>query len=217
MNYYWLLKLTHCSNTCFWCLSFVLKSWMFKIKDLRDHHQRCPEATARGDFASYSCPMRRLLFQNFMYSPFTSIVNVVILSVPSTLKRADNAAPLRTVHCRNLSCMKMEVLDTLCTIAGSETTAVWRFILPKFYSFLYRGGCFLTSEVPALYMHLLYPPVCTGHSSLGPAGFRPSDGVWQFLHLLIPHVPYTFSRFYKFCCYQHCKCTLKSLLGVAGA
>ncbi len=46
--------------------------------------QRCPEATAHGDFASYSCPMRRLLFQNFMYSAVTSIVNVVIFAAYSS-------------------------------------------------------------------------------------------------------------------------------------
>ena len=42
--------------------------------------------TTHSNFASYSCPMRRLLFQNFMYSTVTSIhvVNIVIFATYSS-------------------------------------------------------------------------------------------------------------------------------------
>ncbi len=48
------------------------------------YNQRCPEATAHGDSASYSCPMRRLLLQKFIYSSVSSIVNVVIFAARSS-------------------------------------------------------------------------------------------------------------------------------------
>ena len=46
--------------------------------------QCCPQATAHSDFSSYSCFMRRLLFQDFLYSAISSIVNVVIFAAYSS-------------------------------------------------------------------------------------------------------------------------------------
>ena len=40
--------------------------------------QCCPQAMAPGNFSRYSCPLRCLLFRDFMYSAFPSIANVVI-------------------------------------------------------------------------------------------------------------------------------------------
>ncbi len=42
------------------------------------HLQCSPRAMVHNDFSSYWCPMRYLLFQDFMYSAVPSIVNIVI-------------------------------------------------------------------------------------------------------------------------------------------
>ncbi len=72
----------HRRSTVFFCwnLSLLFKGFI----SFRNEWQRCPEATAHSDFASYSCPMHHLLVQNFMYSAFTSIVNVVIFAAYSS-------------------------------------------------------------------------------------------------------------------------------------
>ncbi len=91
--------LSHCQNlTLFLWLKYVAKfchQSMHQVLNSTLNHfmspfllwmsyQRCPEATAQGDFASYSCPMRRLLFRKFMYSACTGIVNVVIFAAYSS-------------------------------------------------------------------------------------------------------------------------------------
>ncbi len=43
-------------------------------------NQCCPQAMAHGDFSSYSCQMRPLLFWDLIYSAVTGIVNVVIFA-----------------------------------------------------------------------------------------------------------------------------------------
>ncbi len=60
--------------------AFLWDSYLTLTNVIFDLDQRCPEAMAHVDFASYSRSMRRLLFQNFMYSVVTSIANVVIFA-----------------------------------------------------------------------------------------------------------------------------------------
>ena len=80
---FWAFTYIH-KKKIFHCYDAVHVSLFFAIFWFVVYLQRCPEATAHGDFASYSCPMRRLLFQNLMYSTFTSIANVVIFAVYSS-------------------------------------------------------------------------------------------------------------------------------------
>ncbi len=47
-------------------------------------NQHCPQATAHWDFCSYSCPMRRILFWDLIYSDVTGIVNIVIFAAYSS-------------------------------------------------------------------------------------------------------------------------------------
>ena len=62
-------------------MQFDVHQW---INEMKHPWQRCPQATAHGNFASHSCPIRRLLFQNFMYCTVTSILNVVIFAAYSS-------------------------------------------------------------------------------------------------------------------------------------
>ena len=56
-------------------MHFLLRTWV--------PNQCCTEATAHSDSASYSCSMRRLLFQNFLYSA-GNLINVVIFAAYSS-------------------------------------------------------------------------------------------------------------------------------------
>ena len=77
-------------KTCFCSMQLIcgklgIRGLQPSDRECPSHYwQRCPKATAHGDFASYLCPMRHLLFQNFMYSAVTSIVNVVIFAAYSS-------------------------------------------------------------------------------------------------------------------------------------
>ena len=50
------------------------------------HHirQGCPQATAHGDFSIYSCQMRHIFLQDFLYFEVFSKVNVVNFAVYSS-------------------------------------------------------------------------------------------------------------------------------------
>ncbi len=87
--------------------------------------------SSAGDFASYSCPVRRLLFQNFMYSAFISIVNVVIFAAYSSQCAVyfEKCRQRCISHFSNddeiLSIANMDSLGTFSTPTGGGTAWVF--------------------------------------------------------------------------------------------